>query len=153
MKKTDENIENWFGNLKKGQPFRVPESYFETFADRLKVRIEEEEQPNKKRSLFIYLKPILMMAASFVLVMLLVSVPIKKFFPSGKGYIAQRQLNTDSIDSASLIPATLISYFSEGQFLSAVSDVKELESDTLSTDNLADYIAANYNEYDIIANN
>ncbi|MCX6238669.1 MAG: hypothetical protein NTY07_14090 [Bacteroidia bacterium] len=153
MKKTDENIENWFGNLKKGQPFRVPESYFETFADRLKVRIEEEEQPNKKRSLFIYLKPILMMAASFVLVMLLVSVPIKKFFPSGKGYIAQRQLNTDSIDSASLIPATLISYFSEGQFLSAVSDVKELESDTLSTDNLADYIAANYSEYDIIANN
>jgi len=153
MKKTDENIENSFGNLKKGQPFRVPESYFETFADRLKVRIEEEEQSNRKRSLFIYLKPVLMMAASFVLVMLLVSVPIKKFFPSGKGYIAQKQLNTDSVDSASIIPATLISYFSEGQFLSAVSDMKELESDTLSTDKLADYIAANYSEYDIIANN
>lgn len=153
MKETDENIENQFGGLKKNQPFRVPESYFETFADRLMVRIEEEEQPNKKRSLFIYLKPILMMAASFILVMLLVSVPIKKFFPSGKGYFAQQQSSTDSVDSDSIISATLISYFSEGQFLAAISDMKELESDTLSTDNLVDFIAANYSDYDIITNN
>ena len=153
MKEKDENIENRLGNLKNGQPFRVPEGYFETFADRLMVRIKEEEQPNKSRSLFFYLKPVLMMAASIVLVMLLVSVPIKKFFPSGKVYVAQQQSNIDSVDSASEIPATLISYFSEGQFLTAVADMKEIESDTLSADKLADYIAANYSEYDIIANN
>jgi hypothetical protein len=43
MKKTDENIENQLGGIKKGQPFRVPENYFETFADRLMIRIVEEE--------------------------------------------------------------------------------------------------------------
>ena len=153
MKNTDENIENQFGDLKKDQPFQVPEGYFESFADRLMVRIEEEEHRNKKRPLFVYLKPVLMMAASIVLIMLLVSIPIKKFLPTDKGSIALLKSNTDSVDSVGIIPETLISYFSEGQFLTAVSDVKELESDTLSNDNLEDFIAANYSDYDIIANN
>ncbi len=153
MKEKDENIENLFGNLKNIHPFKVPESYFETFADRLMVKIEEEEQPIKKRSLFLYLKPIMTMAASFALVMLLVYVPINKFFPSGKGYITQQQLNNEPIDTVDVLPTALISYFSESQFMSAISDMADLESDTLSTDSLADYIAANYTDYDIIANN
>jgi len=154
MKETDENIENQFGNRKKNQPFKVPEGYFETFADRLMARIEEEEQPDKKRSLFFYLKPVLMMAASFAFVMLLVYVPIKKFFPStGKAYVAQQNVNADSVDAASVAPATLISYFSESQFMSAVTDMTEMESDTLSNDDLAEFIADNYSDYDVIANN
>ena len=154
MKETDENIENQLGDIEKGHPFRVPENYFETFADRLMIRIEEEEQSNKKRSMFIYIKPILMMAASIVLVMLLVSVPVKKFFSSGNGYMAQQQLNSaDSIDSVVGIPATLISNFSEGQFLAAVSDMKKMDAETISDDKLGDFIASNYSDYEIIANN
>ena len=153
MKEIDENTENLFENLKKGHPFRVPEGYFETFADRLKVRIEEEEHQNKKRSLSFYLKPVLMMAASFLLVMLLISVPIRKFFPPGKSFIAQQQMTNDSDNSDGTVSANFISYFTEAQFMSAVSEMNELETDTLSTDKLADYIAANYSDYDIIANN
>ena len=152
MKETDENIENQFGIPKKEHPFRVPDGYFETFADRLKARIEEDEQPNKKRSLFIYIKPALMMAASFILVMLLVSVPIKKFFP-GNGYFSQQQLNIDSVDSVGVVPAAIFSYFSEEQLLSAVTDMNEFEADTISTDNLGDFIASNYSDYELIANN
>ena len=128
MKKTDGNIENQLGNIKKGQPFRVPENYFETFADRLMIRIAEEggELHRKKRSLVIYLRPILMVAASILLVMLLFSVPTSRFFSSD---------------------------FSEGQFLLAVSDMKDLDNKTLTSESLADYIATNYSEYDIIANN
>lgn len=153
MKETDENIENKFGNPKKEHPFRVPEGYFETFADRLKARIEEDEQPNKKRSLFIYIKPVLMMAASFLLVILLISVPYKKFIPSGNGYFSQQQSNIDSVDSVGAVPAAIFSYFSEEQLLSAVTDMNELESDTISTDNLGDFIASNYSDYDVIVNN
>ncbi len=154
MKETHENTENQFGNHKKDQPFKVPEGYFETFADRLMVRIEEEEQPNKKRTLFFYLKPVLMMAASFAFVMLLVYVPIRKFFPAtGKAYLAQQKVNVDSVDSANVVPVTLISYFSESQFMSAVTDMTELDSDTLSNDDLEEFIAANYSDYDVIANN
>ncbi len=154
MKKTDENTENKFENHKKDQPFRVPDNYFETFEDRLMVRIREEEQSNKKRSLFFYLKPALMMAASFAFVMLLIYVPAKKFFPStGKAYVIKQKVNIDSVDSVKVLPTTIFDYFSEAQFLSAVSDMEELKSDTLSNDSLADFIAANYSDYDVFANN
>ncbi|HZK97989.1 MAG TPA: hypothetical protein VFC67_27555 [Prolixibacteraceae bacterium] len=154
MKKRDENIENKSGNRKKDQPFNVPEGYFENFADRLMARIEEEEQPDKKRSLFFYLKPALMMAASFAFVMLLVYVPIKKFLPStGIAEVSQQKVKTDSVDAASGLPATLISYFSESQFMLAVTDMTELEPYKLSNDDLGEYIADNYSDYDVIANN
>jgi hypothetical protein len=155
MKQKEENTQNLFGNLRNDQPFRVPDGYFETFADRLKVRIEEEEQPNKKRSLLFYLKPALMMAASFAFVMLLVYVPLKKYFPSNQGYVSLQQSNKDSINngSATPVPIDLISYFSEGQFLSAVSDMKAIEAETLSNDSLGDFIAANYSDFEVIANN
>lgn len=154
MKEKDENIENQFGNRRKDQPFNVPEGYFETFADRLMARIEEEEQPDKKRSLFFYLKPALMMAASFAFVMLLVYVPIKKFFPSaGIAEVSQQKVKTDSVDAASVVPATLISYFSESQFMLAVTDMTESEPDTISNEDLAEFIADNYSDYDVIANN
>ena len=155
MKEKDENIENLFGKLKNGQQFRVPEGYFETFAERLQARIEEEEQPHKKRSLFFYLNPALSMAASIALVMLLVYVPIKKFFPATQSYVTQQKWTIDSIDKISVLPVPdeIFSYFSEGQFVSAVADMKTIDSETLSPDSLGDYIAANYNDFDIIANN
>jgi len=155
MKQKEENIENLFGNHRKDQPFRVPEGYFETFADRLKVRIEEEEQPDKKRSLLFYLKPVLMMAASFAFVMLLVYIPVKKYFPANEGYVSRQQSNKDTIDSIDVtsVPIDLFSYFSEGQFLSAISEMKAIEAETLSNDSLGDFIAANYNDFEIIADN
>ena len=153
MKDKNENTQNLSGNIKKGQPFRVPENYFNTFADRLMVRIEENEQRNKKRTLYISLKPVLMMAASIAVVMLLLYVPAKKYFSSDNANLAQQNLNLDTADSASRVPATLISYFSEGQFLSAVSDMQDIEADTITSEKLGDFIASNYNDYDVIANN
>jgi hypothetical protein len=155
MKKTDENIENQLGDTKKGQPFRVPENYFEAFADRLMIRIAEEEGElhHKKRLLPIYLRPVLMVAASIVLVMLLFSVPTRRFFSSDDDRIAQQQLKVDPVNRVDFTATDLISYFSEGQFLLAVSDMKDLESKTLTSESLADYITANYSEYDLIANN
>lgn len=153
MKETDENIENLFGGIKKTEPFRVPEGYFETFPDRIKKRIENEEYLSGKRSLFYYLKPALSIAASIALVILLVYVPFKKFVPSDRGFIAQKQTSSTNIDSSGTIPIAFISYFSEGQFLTAFSDMSTLESEKISSDKLADFIAANYNDFEIIADN
>jgi len=155
MKKTDENIENQLGGLKKDQPFRVPENYFETFADRLMIRIVEEEGglQRKNRPLVIYLRPILMVAASILLVMLLVSVPTKRFISSDNDRLALHQAKVDPVSKVDFTATDLISYFSEGQFLLAVSDMKDLDSKTLNSESLADYIASNYSEYDLIANN
>ena len=155
MKQKEENIENLFGNHGKNQPFRVPEGYFESFADRLKVRIEKEEQHDNIRSRLFYLKPVLLVAACFAFVMLLVYVPFKKYFPADEGYVSQQQFKKDSvgIDDATSVPLDLISYFSEGQFLSAVSDMKAIDAEKLSNDSLGDFIVANYNDFEIIADN
>ncbi len=154
MKNLDGNTENLFGDLKKSQPFRVPEGYFESFADRLKVRIEEEKYAANKRSLIRYLKPVLAVAACFTLAMMLVYVPFKKHFPSDNSYISQQKsINILYLDSVNNFPLNLISDFSDDQFFMAISDMNEFESKTLSSENLADYISASYNDYEIIANN
>ena len=153
MKEQDENIENLLGKLRRQQPFKIPENYFETFANRLQSRIDVEDQSVRKKSLFFYLKPALSIAASIVIVMLLVYVPIGKFLPSNEGYLSQNMSLKDSIDTVGIIPVELITYFTDGQFLSAVSEMNELDTRKLSADSLADYIAANYNDYEIIANN
>ncbi len=153
MKEQDENIENPLGKLNKEHPFYVPENYFETFADRLKSRIEDEEKSGRKKTLYFYLKPALSIAASIALIVLLINVPLTKFPPSNQGYLSQNQPSKDSVDSDGVIPVELITYFTEGQFLSAVSEMNELDKRKLSPDSLGDYIAANYNDYEIIANN
>ena len=43
MKEENENIEQRLEHLKNGKTFRVPENYFEDFAERLRARIEEEQ--------------------------------------------------------------------------------------------------------------
>lgn len=153
MKKKDDNIKNQPGSLKKEQPFRTPENYFETFAERLITRIAEEEYPEKKRSLLVILKPIVAIAAVFVLALLLVYEPLKKFFPSEQETVVQEISNKNFDDSTSGIPGALISNFSEEQFLSAFTDTNILESRTLSSENLAEYIADNYSDYEILTNN
>ena len=153
MKNKDENIKNQLGSLKKEHPFRTPGNYFETFAERLSTRIAEEEYPEKKRSLVVILKPILAIAAILVLALLLVYKPIKKLFPSEQETVVQEMPNKNFDESMSGIPGALISNFSEEQFLSAFTDTNILESKTLSSENLADYIADNYSDYEILTNN
>lgn len=153
MKEKNGNIKNLFGSLKKESPFRVPENYFETFADRLNIRIKEEKRSANKRSLYIYLRPIVAIAAIFVLVMLLIYTPVTKLLPSGTGNIAQNQSEKSKDDSSNGIQGSLISNFSEEQLLAAFSALSDLDSKNLSSENLADYIAANYSSYEILADN
>jgi len=153
MKEKNVNIENLFGSLKKENPFRVPENYFETFADRLTIRIKEEERTNNHRRRFIYFRPIMAIAAILVLAMLLIYVPSTKLLPSGSGNIAQNGSENSIDDSVNGIQGSLISNFSEEQLLAAFSALSDMDSKTLSSDNLADYITANYSSYEILADN
>ena len=153
MKIKDNDIETRFSGNKRDNPFRVPENYFENFAERLEVRIRKEQEVNEKKSLYIILKPFLTMAASFVLILLVLYIPYRKYYLAESRNIVHYKSDIDSFDSAGSIPRALISNFSEEQFMSAFSDMEQTESGTLSSENLADFIAANYNDYEIAANN
>ena len=72
---------NNLSNMKKDQPFKVPEDYFENLGDRIQERIETEENP-KGRNIFVVLKPYMWMAASIIGVVLAVRVVITTFVPS-----------------------------------------------------------------------
>lgn len=153
--KQNENIDDLFGIPKDRDSFRVPAGYFENFDDRLKARIEAEKETRKSNSILLYLKPALTMAASIALVMLLVYVPINKFFPSDKGYAAREQLLNDTIDPNKpiTVPIDLINAMSDAQFWTAAAEINEIEEDTLSNESLGKYIAVSCNDYEIIACN
>lgn len=153
MKELENNIENRLDHLKMGQPFTVPEGYFETFHERLKARIEAEERPEPKRGLLFYLKPALGLAASFALIFLLVYVPLVKFMP-GKDYMAQQTTDNVTADTSADISPAVFSYFTEGQFLSAFEEMEEYNTNTISPDAIVEYLAINCSDYEIVkANN
>ncbi|WP_163717314.1 hypothetical protein [Mangrovibacterium lignilyticum] len=67
----------------KNSPFDVPKGYFETFEDRLEAQITAmEEKPSRSRTIIRILKPVVGLAASFLLIMLLVKYPLNKITPS-----------------------------------------------------------------------
>lgn len=149
MTKNEKNSEQRLDYLKKGQPFRVPENYFETFNERLKDRITFEDRLEKRNRFLIYLKPVLGLAASFALVFLLVYVPLVKFIP-GKNYMAQQKADTITNGLTGGITSDYLSYFTEGQFFSAFEDVNEFETKSISSDEIVEYLAANCSDYEII---
>ena len=152
MKEKNENIEFNFGNSGDKYPFRVPEEYFETFSDRLKFRIEQEESPKAKRTLVYYLRPALSIAASIAAVVFLIYMPLRNFNPANNGYIAGQHTNIAKIDSSGSVADELISNLSDGQFLSAILAMDEYEKQTIAPDSLVEYIAANYTDFEIIVN-
>ena len=81
MKKEDKHIDLMAG-LSKEQPFKVPDGYFENFEERLKERMQHESiTPRKEVRVIKMLKPILWLAAGFLLVFLLVYYPMSRILP------------------------------------------------------------------------
>ncbi|MCX6229741.1 MAG: hypothetical protein NTV75_11335 [Bacteroidia bacterium] len=148
MKTTNENIENGLGDRYKRNPFKVPEDYFEGFEARLNNRIEQQ-QMLKSKSLFItYNKPIVAIAAVLVLALVLTTIQFPNLFKTSETTVL-----ADNEELNNSIGQDLTSNLSEAQILAAFSESDQTETKKISPDNLTDYIAANYSEYEIISNN
>ncbi|QGY45436.1 hypothetical protein GM418_17680 [Maribellus comscasis] len=132
--------------IKKENPFRVPENYFDDFSARLQMKIEAEKKvvPAPKKSIIQLLKPAISLAASFALIFLLVYWPLKSFLPNKLA-----ESNTIEIES----------YDNENQYLTLLEGIDEnsfyalLDEPTakveFSDDELINYINTNISEYDI----
>lgn len=77
------NKYNFSKKVSKNNPFVVPEGYFDNFSERLMGKIEQEElevkRPVYKTKRF--LRPVLSMAASFVIIFMLIYFPAKLLKP------------------------------------------------------------------------
>lgn len=80
MSKKIKHITNKFPD--RNNPFSAPDGYFQALPDRILDRIEEQEKSTSKSTIIRYLKPILALAASFVIIFLLIYVPVKTIGPS-----------------------------------------------------------------------
>ncbi len=65
--------------IKKQNPFIVPENYFDEFSGRLAQRINTEETHKTVfRKMYVFLKPAIGLAASLILIFMLVYSPLRK---------------------------------------------------------------------------
>ena len=130
--------------IKKENPFGVPDNYFDDFSARLQTKIHAEKEvlPEKKDKIIRLLKPALGLVASFALIFLLVYWPLNEFM--------------DNRMTETLPPQP---EFMEDQYLSLVESIDEesfyalLEQTDkqaqLTDEEWMDYINNNISEYDI----
>ncbi|MCT4602836.1 MAG: hypothetical protein N4A59_08060 [Marinifilum sp.] len=91
-------------DMKKDQPFKVPENYFENLSDRINEKIKQEENP-KEKNLVQILKPYMWMAASIIGFVFVAKLILTTSIPSDfqNQQISQIEdtstVNTENVDS------------------------------------------------------
>jgi len=130
--------------IKKENSFRTPDNYFDDFSARLQTRIEAEKRvlPVTENKIIRLLKPVIGLAASFALVVLLVYWPIKKFM---NNEIAEN-IDTETVFSDEIY-VSMVESIDEEAFL----DLLETEEtvDDFSDEELINYLSANVTDYEI----
>lgn len=128
-------------------PFEVPAGYFETFENRLEARIAAlDEKPSSRRTVLRVLKPILGLAASFLLVFLLVKYPMSLISPR---QIADQQAN--AIEDDNYMKDLLLStpsYFDDKTLVQAMVTEPKQPSES---EELISVLSEEITDYEIIA--
>lgn len=141
-----ENIAPELSKIKKENPFRVPENYFEDFSARLQMKLDAEkmEAPKKQSKVIQILKPALTMAAGFALLFTLAYWPLKLITPE------QQANNTNiEIDINEMLYANMVEGIDQNSFYALLDE--PANSTQLSDEDLAVIVNSNSSEYDIFS--
>jgi len=138
-----ENKTPKLSEIRKENPFRVPPEYFDDFYSRLQLRIQEETVVKKHNPVIRILKPALSLAASFILIFMLVYWPLSK----------SRNLQTAEMNSefsGYTIENVIIGIMERMDDNSLLTVFEgEPEEDTFSDEELISYLSSNLSDYDI----
>ena len=150
MKKKLEDIERIPGFPKMETGYSVPEGYFESFGERLKMRMDTEVHPTSgKRSIMFYLRPVIGIAAGLAIVLTIYLYPSEK-----KQETSYAKLQIDSAlpsdNRSETLSATLESQISDVSFFTAVTEMDEYDASKMPKEELADYLASNCSDLEII---
>lgn len=139
-----ENIAPELSKIKKENPFRVPENYFEDFSARLQSKIDAEQNavPGRRNNIIRYLKPAIGLAAGFALVFSLAYWPLKTLTPNR---IAENNVQEMSVND--MLFASAVEGIDENSFYELLESRGEEEQ--LSDEDLASYVNTNVSEYEI----
>ena len=139
-----EKIAPELSKIKKENPFRVPDNYFESFSARLQTRLEAEKNaiPKKQTRIIQFLKPAIGLAAGFALIFMLAYWPLNNFTENQQA----NNENTDS-DILDMIYASLVEEIDENSFYALLDDPNGTVQ--FSDDDLAHFVNTNSSEYEI----
>ncbi|MGM0619898.1 MAG: hypothetical protein ACQETJ_02550 [Bacteroidota bacterium] len=134
--------------IKKEHPFRVPDNYFDDFSSRLHTRLETEKKVlSKPKSRIIrLLKPALGLAASFILVFLLVYWPIKSFLPN---YLAKSNTAIETVITEEDTYLSILEKIDENSFFALLTESSDEEVNDFNDEELLSYVSSNFTEYEI----
>lgn len=130
--------------IKKENPFRVPENYFEDFSARLQERLETEKMGVHKNQnkVIQFLKPAIGLAAGFALIFTLSYWPLRIFTPN------EQAENITIVNSESeMLYASWVEGIDENSFYAMLDNPNG--SVDFTDDDLADFVNTNSSEYDI----
>jgi hypothetical protein len=136
--------------IKKENPFRVPDNYFDDFSARLAVKLEAEKEvlPQPKNPIIRYLKPVLGLAASFALIFMLVYWPLKSFLPQ---YFAKSETYIESTNEDDTF-ISILERLDETLFFALLTEPtseNETEEAGFNDDELLGYLSANISDYEL----
>lgn len=143
------NIAPKLSEIKKERPFRVPDNYFDDFSSRLHTRLEAEKQvlPKPKSRIIRFLKPAIGLAASFLLIFMLVYWPIKSFLPN---YLANKNAPSETVITEEDTYMSILEKMDENSFFALLSDSSEEEKvDDFNDEELMSYVSSNFSDYEI----
>ncbi|MCX6221906.1 MAG: hypothetical protein NTZ69_13075 [Bacteroidia bacterium] len=140
-------IEPRFPKMESG--YSVPEGYFETFGERLKYRMEGENQTKRSKSMLVYLRPALGIAAGLAIFLTLYLHP---FGSQKQSLLAgiERTSDLSAGDQTDTMLSTYTSPVSDVQFFSALSEMDEYDASKISKDGLAEYLVSNCSDFEIL---
>ncbi len=130
--------------IKKENPFGTPENYFDDFSARLQARIEAEKEvvPTKQNRIIRFIKPAIGLAASFLLVALLVYWPVKLYLSDE---IADSNLQSDTYEDE--FSNMVVESIDENSFYTLLAEPDN--GIEFSEEDLMTYVSTNISEYEI----
>lgn len=140
-----EKIAPELSKIKKENPFRTPENYFEDFSARLQIKLETEKEKGSTKTqsrIIQFLKPALGLAAGFALIFMLAYWPLTKLTSN-----QQAKNNSIQTDETDMIFISLVEGMDENSFFAMLGESES--TGQLSDDDLANYLSTNSTEYEI----
>ena len=130
------NIAPKLHSIKKDSPFKVPEDYFENFARRIQDKISEEKNLSAYQRIAIAVKPMLKLAAAFVLLALFAYL-ITYFITDNT---KNNDINYASNDQVNVSEQYILDNAENTDIISVMNNDSTTESNDIESDKIIDYL-------------
>ena len=129
--------------IKKENPFKVPDNYFDDFSARLQIKLDAETG-KRKNKIIQFIKPALGLAAGFALIFMLAYWPLTTFT---KKQLAKN--SSEEIETSEMLYASMVEGIDENSFYALLDDPNGTEQ--FNDEDLANFVNTYSSDYEIFS--